>query len=532
MANFIVLVLDGFGIGCQSDVAAVRPADLGANTLKSLLKHQPDLNLPNLAGLGLMNAAGFESDRMKFAAAATVGRSMLTHFGADTFWGHQEIMGTRPRKSKVEPISQCVGRIKAALEDAGHQTRLVKGENGRFLVVDNAMTIADNIESDPGLAINITAALDSVPFEKVVEVGRIVRGLVSVSRVIAFGGSGVSIDQILNARVEMENGFIGISAPKSGVYEKDYQCVHLGYKVDPQVQITGLLHQADIPSVLIGKVADIVHNPIPSDSYPMVPTEKVMRILIEKVRRQNTAFLCANVQETDLSGHRQDADAYIRVLNIVDDHLPELLGAMGREDILVVMADHGNDPGIGHSHHTREMVPLLFAGAVGKGIDLGTRDTLSDVAATAAEFFNVPMPENGVSFLKELLIPQNAEDPSQTLRLRIDLMRQNGTLTNTEEKQVLKLVAFFRDEFGIEMTEENGAALLTHFAMLLNRLRLGEAIAPMPADLIQSMASEPRFPLAERTKERIRAEIAHFPPEEDGYILAHLINLFNQSESG
>jgi hypothetical protein len=205
---------------------------------------------------------------------------------------------------------------------------------------------------------------------------------------------------------------------------------------------------------------------------------------------------------------------------------------MGREDILVVMADHGNDPGIGHSHHTREMVPLLFAGAVGKGIDLGTRGTLSDVAATAAEFFNVPMPENGVSFLKELLIPQNAEDPSQTLRLRVDLMRQNGTLTNTEEKQVLKLVAFFRDEFGIEMTEENGAALLTHFAMLLNRLRLGEAIAPMPADLIQSMVSEPRFPLAERTKERIRAEIAHFPPEEDGYILAHLINLFNQSDSG
>ena len=75
---------------------------------------------------------------------------------------------------------------------------------------------------------------------------------------------------------------------------------------------------------------------------------------------------------------------------------------MGEDDILVVMADHGNDPTIGHPHHTRECVPLMIWGPRVRAGNIGTRGTLSDVGATAADYFGVSAPENGISFLREI----------------------------------------------------------------------------------------------------------------------------------
>lgn len=530
MANFIVLVLDGFGIGFQSDVETVRPGDMGANTLKHLIKSQPSLKLPNLERLGLMNAAGFESAKMKFSPRATFGRSELKHFGADTFWGHQEIMGTLPRKSTAASMSLYVNEIKNALEEAGHEVRIVTGDNsGRFLIVDNVMTVADNIETDPGLAVNVTSALDFVSFEEVIAVGKIVRSIVPVSRVIVFGGSDVTIEKILAAVEEKENGFIGINAPKSGVYLKDYQAVHIGYQVDPDVQIPGILHKSGIPTVLIGKVADIVLNPVASNSFPMVPTEEVMKILIDQVQKHDLAFICANVQETDLTGHRENPEAYIEVLTIADRYLGKLLETIGEDDILIVMADHGNDPCIGHTHHTREMVPLLLAGSVLDGIEIGTRATLSDVAATAASFFGVSTTENGESFLEDIIEP-GKDAPSGALIQRIELMCQHGILGKEEEGAVRNLIRFFDDQFKIVLDEENSAPFVTHFAMLLNRLGKGENINPMASEICESLTLERHFEVAKETAERIRSEIAYFPPEENGYILAHLIHLFDKMD--
>ena len=92
MKKFIVIVLDGFGIGAMDDAKTARPGDEKANTLRSILRDFPDLKLPNLEALGLMNAFGSESNCMKFSPQANYGKSELKHFGADTFMGHQEIM--------------------------------------------------------------------------------------------------------------------------------------------------------------------------------------------------------------------------------------------------------------------------------------------------------------------------------------------------------------------------------------------------------------------------------------------------------
>ncbi len=396
MNRFIVIVLDGFGIGAMDDVPQVRPADIGANTCRSILRAFPRLKLPTLEALGLMNAAGFETEGMCCSPTARYGRCRLTHFWADTFWGHQEIMGTKP----VMPIGHCFAAVEEnvcdTLRSAGYVLRKVKTKNGNILVVNEALTVADNIECDPLQAINVTAAIDDMPFGEVEKVGSLVRQCATTPRVIVFGGRGVHIENIL-AAIETPNGLAGVNAPRSGVYVQDYHCVHLGYGVDPQVQIPVILGRKGIPVALIGKVADIISNPY-GNSISVVETEQVMAQTKQAISAPGAHYICTNVQETDLCGHRENPEAYAEILRKADKGLGEILPMLDEGDILIVMADHGNDPCIGHPHHTRERVPLLVYGSKKTGF-LGERSTLSDVAATASDFFGAPMPQNGSSFL-------------------------------------------------------------------------------------------------------------------------------------
>ena len=143
MGKFVVIVLDGFGVGAMPDVPQVRPADCGANTCVHIFERTPDLKLPNLASLGLANIVGREFPGLPFATDATFGRAELMHDGADTFFGHQEIMGTRPAKPFGEPICNKIELIKKTLEDAGYHVRYYTGTSGkRLLIVNEACTVA------------------------------------------------------------------------------------------------------------------------------------------------------------------------------------------------------------------------------------------------------------------------------------------------------------------------------------------------------------------------------------------------------
>src|SRR5699024_7790948 len=113
-------------------------------------------------------------------------------------------------------------------------------------------------------------------------------------------------------------------------------------------------------------------------------------------------FFCLNIQETDLAGHGEDVDRYADRLEVSDKHIAELIPLLNKEDILIVTADHGNDPTIGHSQHTRERVPLLVYKKGLTGEKIGERDSMSDTAATAAEYFGVQNPQHGESYLELL----------------------------------------------------------------------------------------------------------------------------------
>ena len=173
---------------------------------------------------------------------------------------------------------------------------------------------------------------------------------------------------------------------------------HLGYGVNPEVQIPTILHENGYPVSLIGKVADVIECK-GAKYYPKVGTHGVMELILEKMKHQNNGLIAANVQETDLSGHSQDPKRYARKLMVVDKYLGKVMEKMKTEDVLIITGDHGNDPTIGHSHHTREKTLLLVYGKKLKPTDLQERATFSDIAATIADYFDINKPESGESFL-------------------------------------------------------------------------------------------------------------------------------------
>ncbi|MDF2613465.1 MAG: metalloenzyme domain protein [Clostridia bacterium] len=401
MKRFVVIVLDGLGIRELPDVAEERSQDRGANTLGHILEGYPDMKIPHMTQLGIKKALVYpEQIKEDEAKEAYYSRIQFEHDGADTFYGHQEIMGSKPTKPYRHTLNDYLDEIVGALESNNYNVRLA-GDTLKFIVVNEVMTIADNIECDLGLAINVTGALDAVSFEEIKQVGEVVRKQVKVPRVIAFGGSKVTITDILQA-AEVKDHYIGINAPKSGVYNNNYHCVHLGYGIDSKKQAPYALAQHGIKTYLLGKVADIVENNY-GESFSIVSTQKVLQKTISLLETIEEGFICTNVQETDLAGHAQNTKRYKEVLELADEYIGKIKGMLTDEDILVVTADHGNDPTIGHSKHTREYVPLLVYSP--KKIQRGMLEeqfTLANIGASVCDYFHVSHSLYGKSFLNSI----------------------------------------------------------------------------------------------------------------------------------
>lgn len=399
VGRYIVIVLDSFGVGAMDDVPEVRPADRGSNTAFHIIEQKPQIKVDTLVELGLMNAIGRETDRLKFSPKAIWGKANLGHRGADSFLGHQEIMGTTPPIPLNQAFNDMIEEVEQHLKEVGYRVRKEGADDEpKILVVNDAATVGDNLETDLGQVFNVSACLDLMPFDEVKKLGRAVRDVVKISRVIAFGGEKIRLNNLLKARKVKGNQFAGVDAPASGVYNTGYQVIHLGYGIDPEVQIPTILDNAHIPVTLVGKVGDIVQTTSPH-VFLGVDTNDLFDHLISQVKKIDTGFFCLNIQETDLAGHAEDVERYADRLQVSDRRIKELMSLLNEEDILIVTADHGNDPTIGHSQHTREFVPLLIYRKGIEGQEVGIRDNMSDTAATAAEYFHVSPPQHGQSYL-------------------------------------------------------------------------------------------------------------------------------------
>jgi phosphopentomutase len=395
MGKISLLVLDGFGIGAMEDCAEVKPEDINANTYKHL-REATELNIPFLYELGLCRLVDQQGE-----PKAAFGRNNLAHHGADTYMGHQELMGSRPGIPQKRFMKDVGEHIKKCLEDEGYQvSRPI--EQASILLVEGCIVIGDNLESSPGNIINVVCDVNQIMFEEASKIGRVVRSCVDTSRVIVFGNKKSDIADILSAVTEKNGSQWGVDSPKTNVYGEGYHVLHLGYGVDFHKQFPYIAEANHVPVYRIGKTADVIQASGFKD--PLVDTKDVLNSFRDHYRKvENNAVLLVNVQETDLAGHKQDVNWYKEVLEVSDRFIGEFIEEMSEDDVLFITGDHGNDPTIGHSNHTREQTPLLVVGKKIRPVDLGVRSTMADIAATMAELAGVPQPEYGKSFLKEIV---------------------------------------------------------------------------------------------------------------------------------
>lgn len=390
----LLIVIDGFGIGAMDDAL---PRDAGAHTLRSILRTTGGLEIPHLARLGLAEVAGVSGLRTAFALAhGAAGSARLGYAGADTYLGHQAMMGVDMGATEFHLLADRDEAIRARLIELGHDAERIRPDASPLLV-DGVAIVADNIEAAPGLNINVTASCDEIDFDALVEIGQIVRSVVSVPRVIVVGGRGYAVADVVRSITVRAAGHVGVDTPGLGVYDEHYQVRHLGGTTASSSALPGRVVQAGRPVLLLGKAADVVECPEAERSND-IRTGDVLDRTREALTHGFDGLIVANIQETDLAGHEQDATRFRQVLEEVDRGLPALAAALGPTGILVVSADHGNDPAVGHSQHTRELVPVLMSGDAVSRVDLGVRDSLADVGATIADLLGVGPLTMGRSF--------------------------------------------------------------------------------------------------------------------------------------
>ncbi|MCA0295745.1 MAG: phosphopentomutase [Actinobacteria bacterium] len=385
----LILVIDGFGVGAMPDAGDLRSGDVTADTLGSLERWSREhrgrgLEIPHLAAIGLAALRpdlGLSARPFAGQSSSTARRSALGYPGADTFAGHQTMMGADMSRVVMCRVGERIPELTRVLVAAGHRVDLLDGDKP-LLVVDGAALVHDNLEADPGLNWNVSARLDEMPWEQILEISTIVREHSPVARVIAVGGHS---DRPLADSVRPgADGTIGLDTPASGFYQHDELSVqHLGVAIDHERQLPQLADSAGVPVTLVGKAADILVAR-GADYRPGVETAHVLADTLAGVRRGGLTV--ANVQQTDLAGHQQDPARYADLLEEVDAAVPTLLAELGEAGLLVVTGDHGNDPTIGHSFHTREFTPVLavHGSAPGSGtVRPGAPQLAPDLASLA-----------------------------------------------------------------------------------------------------------------------------------------------------
>lgn len=396
----IILVLDALGLGAMPDVHLVRPNDVGSNTLRHVVEAVGGLSLPNLERLGLGTIAPQSGLRIDTHPIAVHSVCSLGYKGADTYLGHQVIMGSRVPDMPEELFEAVRDDVAAALRRHGHHVAPA-GDGLAALFVDGRMICGDNLESDPYQTYHCVGSIEDQSYDEIVAVGEILRSVARVRRVVAMGGYGFKAADIRRCTEHRPTGQCGVNNVALGLYTSNYVVRHLTSGTNPNVQVPTILKKAGFEVELIGKVADVITCE-GAHKEPHVLTQPVLDATYASLARVRRGLVAINIQETDLAGHDESAERYASCLRLSDQGIGRIMGMLGPRDLLIVTGDHGNDPTIGHDKHTREFTPLLVWTPNIKPRGIFMRESLADIAATVADIFDVDAPEIGTSFRDEI----------------------------------------------------------------------------------------------------------------------------------
>src|SRR5918997_2071474 len=372
----VVIVLDGLGAGNAPDGADF--GDEGANTLSNTAKATGGIEAPNLQALGLGNVEEIEGMSPTSSPAASHGLMVELSAAKATLAGHWEMMGlvledplpTYPegfpdevlRRFEKETGRGIIGNRPASgtriIEELGPEQE----KTGAWILY----TSADSV-------FQIAANTGVIPLDELYEASEkahemlIGEGEIMVERVIA-------------------RPFHG----KAGAYERENENRHDYGITPPSETYLDRIKDAGHETVAVGKIRDIFDGRGITEHLPAPPDDAAkVDAILQSLGNIESGLVFANLVDFDAKyGHRRDPRGMAENIKRFDDRLPELLGALTDEDLLVITADHGNDPTFRGTDHTRERVPLLVVGN-GEARDLGVRTGFSDVGASVASWLGV-----------------------------------------------------------------------------------------------------------------------------------------------
>lgn len=386
MKKAIVLVLDGVGIGEMPDADFYK--DSGSDTLGNTAKAVNGLNLPNLQKMGLGNIHPIKGVNPVSSLEASWGKLNELSKGKDSTTGHWEMMGlvsykampTFPEGFPIHFIKKFSQRVNHTIlgNEVASGTEIIK-RLGKKQIETSGLIVYTSADSVFQIAAH-ESVISVAELYRCCEIARemLVPPDLGVSRVIARPFIGEAGNFVRTAN------------------RKDFSVS------PPGITLLDKLAENKIPATGVGKIDDLFdHRNIKSEHT----SENVegMKLLLKKSETRNEGFIFANFCDFDSKwGHRNDYKGFARGLEIVDKWIPNLLRSLNSNDLLIITADHGNDPTTPSTDHSREYVPLLVYSPGCSGVSLGTRKTFSDIAASLAEFFELDFTPPGESFLKEI----------------------------------------------------------------------------------------------------------------------------------
>lgn len=383
-----VVVMDSVGIGEAPDAANF--GDVGAHTLGHIAEKMSGLTMPVMESFGLANIEPLQGMHPVKEPKAYYGKMQEASVGKDTMTGHWEIMGLNIDKPfKVYPEGFPAELISELEKRTGRKVLCNQPASGTQVIEDfgkeHMETGAIIVYTSADPVLQIAAHEEIIPLEELYKICEIARELTLqpeylVGRVIA-------------------RPFVGTPGNFTRTSNRH------DYALKPFGRTTmNVLKDAGLDVIAIGKISDIFNGEGVTDAVRTKNNKDGMDQFAEVVRRDFRGMSFLNLVDFDANfGHRRDPLGYGQALQEFDARLPEILEAMSEEDLLIITADHGNDPTFHGTDHTREYVPLIvYSPRFNGGAELALRETFADIAATVAENFHVEAPPFGKSFLQDL----------------------------------------------------------------------------------------------------------------------------------
>lgn len=394
MADFtykriFIIVMDSVGIGEAPD--AEKFGDKGADTFGHIAERMNGLNMPNMAKLGLSNIREIKGIEKAENPLAFFTKMMEASNGKDTMTGHWEIMGLNIRTPfQVFPDGFPVELITEIEKRTGRKVIGNKPASGTEILdelgAEHMKTGALIVYTSADSVLQIAAHEEIVPLEELYKICKIAREL--------------TLDEKYMVGRVIARPFLG----EPGSFKRTAN--RHDYALKPfDRTVMSELKDAGFDVIAIGKISDIYDGEGVTKAMRTVSNMDGMDKLVETFDMDFTGISFLNLVDFDaLYGHRRDPEGYGKALEEYDARLPEVFAKMAEDDLLIITADHGNDPVAPGTDHTREYVPLLvYTKKAKEGKELPLRQTFADVGATVAENFNVKMPKHGKSFLNELV---------------------------------------------------------------------------------------------------------------------------------